>query len=117
MLFCSQPSLGRGAGLVVGDHELAVGVELEAVDDAADGHAAAGDRADPQLDAEHGDVARVFHLEVALDEHFGVGVERRPLLVGELEVGELGMGGDLGLGAREVGERGLDACARPAAAT
>ena len=29
-------ALGRGApGLVVGDHQLAVGVELEAVDDAA----------------------------------------------------------------------------------
>ena len=30
---------------------------------------------DAQLDAEHGDVARVFHLEVLVDEHLGVGVE------------------------------------------
>ena len=40
-------------------------------------------------------VARVFHLEVAADEHLGVGVELRPLLVGELELGELGVGGEL----------------------
>ena len=41
-------------------------------------------------------VARVLDLEVAADEHLGVGVERRPLLVGELELGELGIGGELG---------------------
>ncbi len=48
-------------------------------------------RADPELDAEHRDVARVFHLEVAADEDLGVGVERGPLLVGEVEVRELGV--------------------------
>ena len=41
---------------------------------------------DPQLDAEDADRARVFDLEVAADEHLGVGVELRPLLVGELEL-------------------------------
>ena len=86
---------GLATGLVVGDHELTVGVELEPVDDPADDHAVGGLGGDAQLDTEHGDVARVFHLEVAAEEHLGVGVERRPLLVGELELGELGVGGEL----------------------
>ena len=43
-------------------------------------------------------VRRVFDLEVAADEHLGVGVELRPLLVGELELGELGVGLELGRG-------------------
>ena len=63
---------------------------------------------DAELDAEDGDVARVFHLEVLADEHLGVGVERRAFLFGELELGELRMRGDLGLGPDEIGERGVD---------
>jgi hypothetical protein len=77
---CSAaPSPRRAqAGLVVGDDELAVGVELEAVDDPADDHTVVGLGAHAQLDTEHRDAARVFELEVAAEEHLGVGVERWP---------------------------------------
>ena len=99
---------GLAAGLVVGDHELTVGIELEPVDDAADDDTVGGLGGDAQLDAEHRDLARVFHLEVAAEEHLGVGVERRPLLFGELELGELRVGGELLGGPREVEQRVLD---------
>ena len=59
------------------------------------------------------DRARVFELEVPADELLGVGVELLPLLVGELEPGELRVGGELGPGAVEVGERGVDRAVGP----
>ena len=103
------PALARlAAGLVVGDHELAVGVELEAVDDPADDDAVGGLGGHAQLDAEHRDRARVLDLEVAPEQHLGVGVERRPLVLGELELGELGVGRELAGSPGEVGERGVD---------
>ena len=63
---------------------------------------------DAQLDAQHRHLARVFHFEVAPDEDVCVGVERRPFLVGEVEVGELGVRGDVGRGPVEILERDLE---------
>ena len=102
------PELRRHrAGLVVGDHELAVLVELEAVDDAAQpGAAEVG--FELQLQADRADGARVLQLEVLADQRLGVGVELRPFLVGEHEVGEVGVRGELDAGAREIGQRGVE---------
>ena len=58
---------GGPAGLVVGDDELAVVVELEPVDDAPQCEVA--DRGlEPQLQPDGADRARVLHREVALDQ-------------------------------------------------
>ena len=106
------PELARDrAGLVVGDDELAVLVELEPVDHAAEAHPAeVGFELELQPDRPHR--AGVFEREVALDEQHRVGVELRPLLVGEHEVGEIGVGGELDPGAVEVERARRRACAR-----
>ena len=68
---------GRLAGLVVGDHELAVGVELEAVDDAPQRDPA--DRGlQPQLEADRVDTGGVLQLEVAAQQGLGLGEEVPP---------------------------------------
>ena len=66
---------GHLAGLVVGDDQAAVGVELEPVDDAAEAEVA--DRGlELELDADGRDGGRVLELEVAADELLGVVEER-----------------------------------------
>ena len=50
----------------------------------------------------------VFELEVAADEHLGVGAELLELLGGELEPAELGVALELARRAPEIGERGFD---------
>ena len=99
----SYRSLGTDAGLVVGDDELAVGVELEPVDDAAQLHAADGG-GEPELEPDRHDRGGVLELEVLADEHLGLGVELLPLVERELELGEVGVGREVGAGAVEVGE-------------
>ncbi len=102
------PQLRRHrAGLVVGDHELAVLVELEPVDDAAQARAAEVGF-ELQLEADGADRAGILELEVLADQRFGVGVEVCPFLLGEHEVGEVGVGGELDACRGEVGERGVD---------
>ncbi len=96
---------GHRAGLVVGDDELAVLVELEAVDDAAQPRAPEIGL-ELQLQPDGPDRARILELEVLADERLGVGVELRPLRLGELEVGEVGVGRELDAG------RGRDRRAR-----
>src|SRR3546814_18538099 len=65
---------GGPARLVVGDHQLAISVELEAVDDAAQ-----ADTADLglelQLDADRRDGGGVLEVEVLADQPLGVGKE------------------------------------------
>ena len=53
-------------------------------------------------------VRGILDLEVPPQEHLGVGVEPGPLLVGEIEMRELGIGGDLLDGPGEVEEPVLD---------
>ena len=72
---------------------------------------------DAQLDTEHRDLAWVFDLEVTTQQDFGVGVETRPLLVGELELRELRVGRELLTGPREVDQRVVDRALGPWAAT
>jgi len=55
-----------------------------------------------------GDGARVLELEVLAHERLGLGVELRPLLVGEVEVGEVGVGRELDPRLREIGEAGVE---------
>ena len=52
--------------------------------------------------------ARVLELEVAPHERLGLGVEALPLGLGEVEVGEVGVGRELDAGVGEVGEAGVD---------
>jgi hypothetical protein len=52
--------------------------------------------------------ARVFQLEVTPHEQLGVGVERGPLAVAQLEVGEVGVLGQLDASRREGGERRVE---------
>ncbi len=99
---------GRAAGLVVGDDEFAVGVELQPVDDAADGDPVGRLGGDSQLEPYDAHCGRVLHLEVLAQQHLGVGVELRPLLLRELELGELGVRHELVGGAGQVAECDLD---------
>ena len=82
----------RPAGLVVGDDELAVGVQLEPVDDAAQVQAADLDL-EPQLEADGVDRGRVLQVEVLLDQRLGVGEERRPRPRRRARAGRVGVGG------------------------
>ena len=106
------PELRRHrAGLVVGDHELAVLVELEPVDDAAQpGAAEVGLELELEADGVHR--ARVLELEVLAHQRLGVGVELGPLLVGEVEVGEVGVGRELDPGLRRGRRARRRSCAR-----
>ena len=104
---CSWVTRGGLAGLVVGDDELAVGVELEAVDDAAQrGAAHFGRQAELEADRVHG--RRVFEAEVLADELLGVVEEGLRLLVVEAEPGEVGIGAHLGERPIERGQRGFE---------
>lgn len=94
--------LRRGAaGLVVGDDQLAIGIELQPVDDAAQPQVAdAG--LEHQFDADGMDLARILELEVS--PHQGAGlVEEGGLGFGiEAETDELGVVAELGRGLLEA---------------
>ena len=61
-----------------------------------------------ELQADGADGARVLELEVLAHQRLGVGVEAGPLLLGEVEVGEVGVGCELDPGRAEIGERGVE---------
>ena len=107
-LLASQNSLGHRAGLVVGDDELAVLVELEPVDHAAQAHPAeVGFELELQADRPHR--AGVFELEVALRRATPASASNcaHSSSVSD-EVGEIGVGGELDPGAVEVDQRGVE---------
>ena len=83
------------AGLVVGDDELAVVVELEAVDDAAEARRVPISASSLSSRPMGVIVRRVLELEVAAHEHARRRRGTAQLLVGELEVGEVGVGREL----------------------
>ena len=82
-------------GLVVGDDQLAVVVEVESVDDAAQRECADG-CLQPQLETDVAHHGGVFHAEVGLGERPHLGVETGSLLVGEVEQREIGIDAVLG---------------------
>ena len=78
------------AGLVVDDLELAVGGDVEPVDDAPQpeaGHVGL----EGELDAHGVDGVGVLEPEVAVDERGGVGHEGVALGLGQLQVGQVGL--------------------------
>ena len=90
-----QPALLEGlarhlARLVVGDDQLAVVVELEAVDDAAE-RERADVRLELELEPDGPHAGGVLELEVAAHELLGVGEEGHLVVGLEREVGEVGM--------------------------
>jgi hypothetical protein len=97
--------LGGGdlAGLVVGDHEAALVVELQAVDDAPQ-QQALDVELEVQLEADGVDPGGVLELEVPPDHGLGVVEEGVLLLVVEVESGEVGVGAQLLEGLVELGE-------------
>lgn len=96
---------GGAAGFVVGDDEVAVGVEFEAVDDAAEAEPVEV-RFEHDLEADGGDGGGVFDVEVALDEGAGLIVEGGEAVGVEAEGEEVGIVGHLGDGPVEVGVGG-----------
>ena len=95
----------RAARFVIGDDQLALGAELEAVDDAPQAQVA-DLGLELELEADGVDGGRVLELEVVAQETLGVGGEVGLLLGGELEPGVLGVGAELGPGLVEAGESG-----------
>lgn len=96
---------GDPTGLVVGDHEPAVLVELESVDDAPEPKSVEVDL-DLELDADRVHRGGVLQAEVAPHELLGV-VEEGGLGLGvEVEAGELGVDADGLDGLVEAGEGG-----------
>ncbi len=97
----------RPAGLVVDDHQLAVLVDVEPVDDAAQHHVA--DLClEPQLHTHGADCVGVLDAEVVLEEHLGVGSELPGLVDVEGQSDELGVVLDVFPGQFERFEAGLD---------
>ena len=101
-------ALGRGpTGLVVGDHEATVRVELEPVDDA--------DELEPldlgleaQLDADGRDHRGVFEQELVANQLLGLGDELGRLVIGQPELDELGVGLQLDGSIGEAAQGGFD---------
>ena len=97
----------RAAGLVVGDDELAVRVEIEAVDHAAQRRAADLGR-QPELETDRVHRRRVFEAEVLAHQVLGFVEEGPHLLVVEAQPGEVGIGAHLGERPIERGHRSLE---------
>ena len=95
---------GARAGLVVGDDQLAVGVELEPVDDAAEADAV-DLGLEPQLEADGLDRGGVFEPEVVAHEVGRLGEEGGRRLVVEVEPDELGVVAQVVGRVVEAGER------------
>src|SRR5207244_10264391 len=107
-----QPALLEGLArhlsrLVVGDDELAVVVELEAGEGAAE-RQRADVRLELELEPDGPDAGGVLELEVAPHELLGVGEEGHLVVGLEREVGEVGLVAQLLVGPGEAGQRDLE---------